>query len=129
MQYIYMTLKKPFFAPPGWVFGPVWTVLYIMMAYSAFRIYRVGWEKSEVKYALILFGTQLFFNVIWTPLFFNLQLRGVALIDIILILGFLVLTIIQFAKLDKIAAYLLIPYLLWVCFATVLNASFWYLNR
>ncbi|MGE5372776.1 MAG: TspO/MBR family protein [Solirubrobacterales bacterium] len=129
MKAAYLALKKPFFAPPASVFGPVWTVLYLLMAYSAFRVFRVGWEKPQVKTALLLFGIQLVLNLIWTPLFFTFALRGLALVDLIVLLAVLVLTTIRFYALDHIAAYLLVPYVAWVSFAGVLNASVWWLNR
>lgn len=125
----YLTLKTPSFAPPGWVFGPVWTILYIMMAIAAYRILRLGWERGEVRIALIMFGLQLFFNLIWTQLFFGWQMRGVAFLDIILLLAVLIITAVKFFHLDHVAGYLLIPYILWVSFASILNLSIWLMNR
>lgn len=129
MKAAYLALEKPFFAPPPWLFAPVWTALYIMMGIAVYRIFRQGWKKPENKQALILFAVQLFFNVIWTQLFFGWQMRGLALIDILLLLGVLVPVTIRFYKLDRVAGWLLVPYVLWTAFAAVLNASVWYLNR
>jgi translocator protein len=125
----YLTLKMPSFAPPGWIFGPVWTILYVMMAAAAFRIYRLGWDRTAVRTALAMFAIQLFFNLMWTPLFFGWQMRGGALLDIILLLVFLIITTHKFYQLDHWAGYLLMPYIIWTAFASVLNLSFWYLNR
>lgn len=129
MKTEYLALKMPSFAPPGWIFGPVWTVLYIMMGVAAYRIFRLGWDQAAVRSALLMFTIQLFFNLIWTPLFFGWQLRGVAFLDIILLLVFLTITTLKFYRLDPGAGYLLMPYVLWVSFASVLNLSFWYLNK
>jgi translocator protein len=129
MQERYLALKMPWFAPPGWVFGPVWTALYLMMGWAAFRIFRLGWERAEVRTALILFAIQLFFNLIWTQLFFGWQWRGVAFLDILLLLGFLVVTTLKFYNLDPWAGFLLMPYVMWVAFASVLNLTIWLLNR
>jgi benzodiazapine receptor len=125
----YLALKKPSFAPPGWIFGPVWTVLYIMMGVAAYRIFGLGWDRAAVRTALFMFAIQLFFNLIWTPLFFGWQLRGAAFLDIVLLLVFLIMTTLKFYQLDYWAGYLLIPYILWAAFASVLNLSFWQLNR
>lgn len=125
----YSTLNKPFFTPPSWLFGPAWTVLYILMAISAYLIWRKGFKKQQVREALKIFGIQLVLNLIWSPVFFGFHQLFLSLV-IILILWYLIFkTIIVFAKIDKIASYLLYPYILWVSFATVLNFSVWLLNR
>ncbi len=125
----YNTLSKPFFTPPSWIFGPAWTILYFLMAVSAVLIFRKGIKKPEIKAALKLFFFQLVLNLIWSPVFFGLHNIFLALL-LILILWYLILaTIKAFYKIDKIASYLLWPYILWVSFATVLNFSVWILNR
>ncbi|MFN1835956.1 TspO/MBR family protein [Balneola sp. MJW-20] len=124
----YQGLKKPHFNPPDWVFAPVWTLLYIMMGWAAGRIYNSGFEKQEVKYALSAFMIQLFLNVLWSQLFFGMKDPFLALIDIFLLLAAISWTMIRFKNIDKTSAYLLYPYLAWVCFATILNASIVWLN-
>ena len=124
----YAGLAKPALNPPAWVFGPAWTTLYALMGIAAFSIWRMGWEPKEVKMALGVFGIQLFLNAIWSIIFFGLQNPGWALVDIILLWLAIVWTIAVFYKISKPAAYLLVPYLLWVSFASYLNYSIWMLN-
>lgn len=124
----YASLNKPPFSPPNWVFGPVWTVLYFLMGISAFLIWKKGLEKKKIKKALVYFLLQLFFNFLWTPLFFGLHSPLLGLLDIVVLLAFLLVTIVSFYKLSKPAAYLLVPYLAWVSFATILNLSIVMLN-
>jgi tryptophan-rich sensory protein len=124
----YSTLNKPFFSPPNWIFAPVWTVLYILMAVAAFRI----WDKRKkegAKWALKLFGVQLVINAIWSPIFFGANSLSLAFVVIIVLLYLIFLTKKAFAKVDKASSYLLYPYILWVSFASVLNFSVWILNR
>ena len=124
----YSTLNKPSFNPPNYLFGPVWTILYILMGISLYLI--VSTTKSDLRTtALIIFGVQLFLNFIWSFLFFYFQSPLAALVVIIALLIGIVLMILYFFKLSHTAAYLQIPYLLWVSFATVLNGAVWYLNR
>jgi tryptophan-rich sensory protein len=125
----YANLHKPFFNPPDWIFGPVWTTLYIMMGVSAFLVWRKGLDNKIVRIALICFIVQLFLNAIWTPLFFGLRSPLLGLIDIVLLLNAIIVTVSAFSKISRPAALLLIPYLAWVSFATVLNASIYLLNR
>ena len=125
----YAKLNKPPFNPPDWIFGPVWTTLYIMMGISAFIIWRKGLDDKVIRIALSCFIVQLFFNAIWTPLFFGLRSPLLGLIDIVLLLNAIIVTIYVFSKISRPAALLLIPYLAWVSFATVLNASLYLLNR
>jgi translocator protein len=125
----YANLNKPFFNPPNWIFGPVWTTLYIMMGISAFLIWRKGLDNKVVRLALSCFIIQLFLNAIWTPLFFGLHSPLLGLIDIVLLLNAIIVTIFVFSKISCPAALLLVPYLAWVSFATVLNASIYLLNR
>lgn len=125
---IYQELTLPAFAPPGWVFAPVWTVLYLLMGWASYRIWRQGLAKPEVRQALTFYLVQLFFNFLWSVLFFGLQWRGVAFLEILVLLVLIVITTLQFWKIDKTAGYLMIPYLIWVAFATVLNFAVWQLN-
>lgn len=123
----YTTLYKPPFSPPNWIFGPVWTILYLMMAVSFYLI----WEKKKlvnIKQPVRLFCLQLFFNFLWSLLFFGLHQPLLAFIDIVLLWIFILLTILEFKKRSKLASYLLIPYLLWVSFASILNLSIVLLN-
>lgn len=116
----YQTLNKPVFNPPGYVFGPVWITLYLLMGISLYLV----WNKkgsAGIKIPLIIFFAQLFFNTIWSILFFGLESPVLALIDIKILLILIIITMFSFYKVSKPAAFLMIPYLLWVSFATVLN--------
>ncbi len=124
----YATLNKPWFTPPGYVFGPVWTVLYILMGISLYLIVSNGWEKKPVRIGMLLFGLQLAANIAWSFLFFGLHSPVAGLADIFLLLAFVIATIIVFYRQSKPAALLLIPYLAWICIATALNAGVVLLN-
>lgn len=124
----YAFLHKPFFSPPNWLFGPVWTVLYLMMGVAAYIIWSKGYKKKSVKSALRIFGLQLIFNFLWSAFFFGLHNPLAGLFDIIALLLSIIITILEFYKISKTAAYLLIPYVLWVSFATLLNVSLLLLN-
>jgi len=122
------TLAKPSFNPPSYLFGPVWTALYILMGISMFLIWNT--PKTELRQkALVVFGVQLFFNFWWSILFFSFHAIFLAVIDILVMWLLIIYMIVLFKKIKPIAAYLQIPYLLWVTFATVLNFSIWYLNK
>jgi tryptophan-rich sensory protein len=121
----YTTLVKPSFNPPGWVFGPVWTTLYILMGIS---LYLIWTNKKRTNIALWMYGIQLVLNALWSFLFFGLRNPLAAFIEIIILWIAIVATIIYFYKISKPAAYLLIPYILWVSFAAVLNYSLFVLN-
>ena len=125
----YADLQKPSFNPPDWIFAPVWTILYLMMAVSAFIILSKDLNNSKVKIAFIVFLIQLLLNGLWTPIFFGAHLIFVALIEIIILWLSIILTIVLFWKVSIPAALLLLPYILWVTFAAVLNAAIWLLNR
>jgi len=125
----YAGLSKPPFNPPSWIFGPVWTILYAMMGLSAYLIYQSGIGKKEVKRALAVFAVQLLLNTLWSIVFFGVHMIFAAVIVILLLWGMILVTIIVFHRISKAAAYLLIPYILWVSFATVLNISLYILNR
>lgn len=122
----YQTLNKPFFSPPNWIFGPVWTTIYILMGIS---LYLILVSKAKLKQnALNLFFIQLGLNAIWSIIFFGLKNPTLAFIDIVVLWISIVLTIKAFYKISKISAYLLIPYLLWVSFASILNLAIVILN-
>lgn len=124
----YQTLTKPSFSPPSWIFGPVWTILYFLMGVAAYLVWIKGLEKRGVKKALSFFIAQLVFNFLWSILFFGLHSPVLALIDILILWILILITIIKFYKISKVASYLLIPYLFWVSFATILNLSIVLLN-
>ena len=124
----YATLNKPSFAPPNWLFGPVWTLLYLMMGIAFYLIWRLGWKKKENKEAGISFGWQLLLNALWSPVFFGLRSPEVALFLIVLMWGMILVTIKKFLPISRTAGYLLLPYLLWVSFATLLNGAIVLLN-
>lgn len=124
----YVTLNKPSFAPPSWIFGPAWTLLYFLMGVSFYLIWEQGWKKKKVKTARNYFFAQLALNFVWSPIFFGLKSPLFALIVIIAMWAMIVMTIKRFYPLSKWAAYLLVPYILWVSFATILNASIVILN-
>lgn len=128
IQTWYVTLNKPWFTPPGYVFGPVWTVLYILMGISLYLVISQGWEKKPVKTGVLLFGLQLVANLLWSLLFFGMQSPVAALADILMLLALIIATIVAFSRVSKPAAVLLVPYLAWVCIATALNAGVVLLN-
>ena len=122
----YAGLAKPSFTPPNALFGPVWTVLYVMMAVA---VWRVGATSDPARpRAVALFGVQLAFNAIWSPVFFGLEAPKLALAIIVALLVSLAATLAAFWRIDRLAALLLAPYLVWVCYATALNAAIVALN-
>lgn len=124
----YATLNKPSFSPPNWVFGPVWTTLYIAMGISFFMIWNMDASKARNQ-AIGVFMVQLFLNFCWSFFFFHFKMIGIALIDIVALWIMIVVMIFQFYRLKPLAAFINIPYLLWVSFATALNAAYFLLNR
>ena len=123
----YITLHKPSFNPPNYLFGPVWTLLYLLMGVSLFIIWRSNQGRKRNE-ALKIFAIQITFNFLWSFLFFRFNLVGVAFMDILVIWFSIVLMIFIFRRVNKIAAYLQIPYLLWVTYGTTLNGAIWLLN-
>ncbi|MDA3961730.1 MAG: tryptophan-rich sensory protein [Planctomycetota bacterium] len=123
----YGLLEQPAWAPPPWLFGPVWTALYAMMAIAAWLVWRRGGYRAQ-PIALSLFVAQLVLNALWSWIFFAWQCGGLALVDIVVLWGLIVATLICFWRARPLAGALLIPYLLWVSFATVLNYALWRLN-
>jgi tryptophan-rich sensory protein len=124
----YAALNKPFFAPPNWIFGPTWTLLYFLMGVSFYLIWKQSFKKKNVKTAGRFFLAQLGFNFIWSPVFFGLQAPLLGLIVIISMWVLIMMTMKKFYPLSRLAFYLLVPYLLWVSFATILNAAIVVLN-
>jgi translocator protein len=120
----YAGLAKPSWTPPGWLFGPVWSVLYLSMAVAAWLV----WRKGNAPVPLALFTVQLAFNVAWSWLFFGLHSPGAAFIDIILLWAAIAATMIAFWRRSPVAGMLFVPYLAWVSFAAVLNFAIWRLN-
>lgn len=125
----YPTIKKPSFNPPNWIFAPVWTMLFVLMGIAAGLVWDKYDENKElVKKGMLFFGIQLFFNALWSYLFFGLHNLLLASIEIILLLLLIFETYLIFKKLDKKISFLLIPYLLWVGFATILTITIYILN-
>jgi tryptophan-rich sensory protein len=124
----YSLLEKPVFNPPSWVFFPVWTLLYTLMGISLYIVWEKGLHDREVKIGLLIFGIQLILNVLWSFLFFGLRSPYYGFVGIIFLWLAILLTIVQFRNISKTASYLLIPYILWVSFAVLLNYNLWTLN-
>jgi len=124
----YAGLRKPGLAPPNWVFAPVWTILYLLMGISFFFILNVGPERRQVRKPVVIFGVQLGLNILWSYLFFGMQSPLLGLIGIVALWMMIVLTIVSFFKVSKLAAMLLVPYLIWVSFASYLNYALLILN-
>jgi len=123
----YPTLNKPSFNPPNWVFRPVWTTLFVMMGVAAWRVWRVA-DRDTARGPLALFALQLAVNLGWSVAFFGLRSPGLA-VAVIIVLDLLVLaTALNFRRIDGLSAMLLVPYLAWIAFATVLNVAIWRLN-
>ncbi|QBI52243.1 TspO/MBR family protein [Streptomonospora litoralis] len=123
----YAQLRQPAWAPPSWVFGPVWTVLYVLIALAGWQVWRRrGW--SGARAALALYGVQLVLNAAWTPLFFAADLRALAFVDIVALVVVLTATIAAFRRASGVAAVLLVPYWAWTVFAAALNLAVWQLN-
>lgn len=124
----YVQLNKPSFNPPGYLFGPVWTVLYLLMGVSLYLV----WKSPDTKlrdYALIAFGIQMVLNFAWSFIFFYFHQPGWALVDIIALWFSILIMTLVFYRISPISSLIQIPYLLWVSFASVLNASIWLLNK
>jgi len=124
----YASLGKPFFTPPDWVFGPVWIILYILMGIAASLVWQKGLGQKQSRNALIFFGIQLVLNALWPFLFFGLKSPIAGLIEIVVLGVAILLTIWKFLEVSRAAGILLVPYFLWVSFASGLNLSIWYLN-
>lgn len=124
----YSTLNKPSFNPPSWVFGPAWITLYTLMGIASYLIWQKRGESSLAKTALIIFFVHLVFNALWSIIFFGFHSPMWAFVEIVFLWAMILSLIVIFYKIDRRAAYLLVPYILWVSFASVLNFSIWRLN-
>lgn len=124
----YATLIKPELAPPNWIFGPVWTTLFLLMGIATFLVWKRGFARADVRVALIVFWAHLVLNTLWSIIFFGLQNPGAALIEIVVLWFSIVGAMILFARVSPAAAWLLAPYLAWVSFASYLNYMIWTLN-
>lgn len=120
----YASLSKPAWNPPGWIFGPVWTLLYVMMAVAAWLV----WKRDGWRQALWLYVVQLGFNAAWTPMFFGAQQIGWAFAVIVALWLAILVTLLAFLRVSKAAGWLLVPYLAWVTFAAFLNFTLWRMN-
>lgn len=148
----YPTLTKPSLNPPNWIFGPVWTILYILMGVSLYLVWRSGWKVVnpilvpkkkawnrwsarfwtgdwQKQNVIAIFAVQLILNALWSYLFFGLHLPGLAFFEILALWFAIIYTIVNFYRISKLAAWLLVPYIVWVSFASYLNYSIWVLNR
>ena len=123
----YASLKKPAWNPPAWIFPPVWSALYALMAVAAWLVWRQGGWAGQRR-PLLFFLAQLTLNALWTPLFFGLQRPGLAFAEIVLLWLAIVVTLLVFRPVSRSAAWLLAPYLAWVSFAAVLNFTLWRMN-
>jgi len=124
IRHWYLSLTPPPGTPPNWVFGPVWSTLYVLMGVSGW----LTWRRCGASQPVRLWGWQLAANAVWTPFFFGLHNIALAMLDIVVLLVLLVLTIRSFARIQRAAALLLLPYLAWTIYAAYLNAGFWWLN-
>jgi benzodiazapine receptor len=124
----YANINKPSFRPPNWVFAPVWTTLFLLMGIALFLIWKKGLKRKDVKIAFFFFIFHLVLNTLWSFLFFGLESPFAAFIEIIFLWISILVSIILFFRISKVAGILLIPYILWVTFASVLNFSIWRLN-
>ncbi len=125
----YTTLVKPaFITPPNWLFGPVWTLLYIMMGLALFLVLKQGKDKAYFRAAWLSFGAQLFLNLYWSLLFFFIKSPMLAFYAIISLWSMIFVNMYYFYQIKKAAAYIMIPYIVWVTFAAALNYCIWYLN-
>jgi len=125
----YAGLIKPPFNPPNWLFGPVWTVLYALMGVSAYLVYEKGRKEPKVRTALVVFAAQLALNALWSIVFFGGHMLFGGAVVIVFLWAMILASIWLFSKISRSAAWLLVPYILWVSFATVLNISLYVLNR
>lgn len=125
----YMQFNNPSFSPPSWIFPIVWTILYLLMGIAAYKVWIKGKQGEKNTKALVLYSLQLILNFFWSIIFFRFNLYGVAFFELLLLIIIVIMTTFEFYKTDKIAAYLMIPYILWLSFAGVLNYTVWMLNK
>lgn len=124
----YQTIQKPSWNPPNWVFGPVWTTLYVMMGIALWLVWKEDTSRELKMIAFILFGVQLILNFLWSFVFFKLEQPGFAFLEILFMWVAILATIFAFAQVNKTAAWLLVPYISWVSFAAILNFTIWRMN-
>ncbi|RTL60835.1 MAG: tryptophan-rich sensory protein [Sphingobacteriales bacterium] len=124
----YAKLNKPAWQPPNWLFGPVWTTLYVLMGIALYLVWKSDVTQSIKQTAFILFAVQLTLNFFWSIIFFNQHQVGWAIAEIIVLWVFILFTIFSFSKINNTAAWLLVPYISWVSFASLLNYTIWKLN-
>ncbi|HEY1074943.1 MAG TPA: TspO/MBR family protein [Patescibacteria group bacterium] len=124
----YATLEKPWFNPPNWLFGPAWTLLFTLMGISLYLILSHA-GKREMKTAVLVFSIQMVLNVLWSFIFFGWHQLGIAFAEIVILWVAILVTIINFSRISKVAAWILVPYLGWVTFASLLNFAVWQLSR
>lgn len=124
----YVGLNKPAFNPPNWVFGPVWTALYVLMALAAWRVWQAGPADGRRRRAITLYGVQLALNLGWSLIFFGLRQPGLALAEIALLLAAIIATALAFWRVDRPAGLMMAPYVAWVGFAGLLNLAIWWQN-
>ncbi len=124
----YSSLEKPFFAPPNWLFAPMWITLFVLMGIALYLIWESGTERRDVQIALGIFGLQFLLNVLWSFLFFGMKSPLLGFIDILLLWVMILLTIRAFYQVKKSAAYFLIPYIAWVTLASALNGAIYFMN-
>ena len=127
-QTMFSVMNKPSLSPPGWLFPVVWTILYVLMGIASYIIYQQGKDREDVKTALSFYIVQLAFNFFWTIIFFNYESYLFAFIWLIVLWNLVLITIIKFNKISRVASYLMIPYLIWVTFAGYLNLGIYMLN-
>ncbi len=125
----YVSLTKPVFSPPGWVFGIVWPILYILIGIALYRVYLTLKHENRSYEVLVLYIVQLLLNFSWPIIFFTLRLYGISALIIIILIVLIILCIIKFMKIDKVSSVLLVPYLLWCIYASYLNVMVWILNE
>jgi tryptophan-rich sensory protein len=127
VQSWYAFLEKPFFAPPDWLFAPAWITLYTLMGIAAFLVWRKR-DAVKIKSALRFYSVQLVLNALWSVIFFGMRNPGLAFVEIVVLWLLILVATLKFFKVEKIAGYLFVPYLLWVTFAAILNFAVWRLN-
>jgi tryptophan-rich sensory protein len=125
----YQTIQKPSWNPPNWIFGPVWTTLYVLMGIALYLVWKTPGNNNVKSIAVSFFMIQLGLNFFWSVIFFNQHRIGLALAEIVLLWIFILVTILSFSKVNKVAPWLLVPYISWVSFAMILNYSIWQLNK
>lgn len=124
----YSSLEKPFFAPPNWLFAPMWITLFVLMGIALYLIWESGTERRDVRVALGIFGLQFLLNILWSFLFFGMKSPLLGFIDILLLWVMILFTIRAFYQVKKSAAYFLIPYIAWVTLASALNGAIYFMN-